>query len=160
MNELNFGFEELEVWKKAREFKKEAVAEARKFPPEEKFRLTEQLIRSASSISALIAEGHGRFTYADQIPYDVQVRGPLSESINHLIEAHDETYITFEKLNYYKKKGKKLVRLINGYIAYLRKKRDEEKQQALKSKITVALNLPNTLNFIYFIYLFTFQTHQ
>lgn len=49
MGELSFGFEELELWKKVREFKTEVCAEARNFPSEEKFRLIDQLIRSSRS---------------------------------------------------------------------------------------------------------------
>ena len=126
MDELTFGFEDLELWKKARGFKKEVSAEARKFPPEEKYRLTDQLIRSSRSINALISEGHGRFTYADQLHYCVQARGSLAETINHLFDALDETYINIEKLNYYKMKGKEIEKLLNGYMNYLRKLRDKK----------------------------------
>lgn len=62
-------FTELEVWKKAREIKKEMEALAKAFPPDERFRLSDQLIRSARSINANIAEGHGRFTYKDQLHF-------------------------------------------------------------------------------------------
>ena len=48
---------------------------ADKFPPEEKYRLTDQLIRSSRSINANIAEGHGRFTYKDQLHFCIQARG-------------------------------------------------------------------------------------
>ena len=126
MDGLSFGFEELELWKKARVFKKELSVEARKFPPEEKYRLTDQLIRSSRSINALISEGHGRFTYADQLHYCIQARGSLSETINHLTDALDEGYITIEKLNEYKKKGKEIEKLLNGYISYLRKLKDKK----------------------------------
>jgi four helix bundle protein len=119
MDELTFGFEELELWKKIRAFKKEVSAEARKLPPEEKYRLTDQLIRSSRSINALISEGHGRFTYADQLHFCVQARGSLAETINHLIDALDEAYINTEKLNYYKQKGKEIEKLLNGYMNYL-----------------------------------------
>jgi four helix bundle protein len=127
MEDLSFGFEHLEVWKKAREFKKEVCIEARKFPADERFRLTDQLIRSMRSVNALISEGHGRFTYADQLHYCVQSRGSLTESINHLIDAYDDEYITLERLSYLKTKGKELEKLINGYIGYLRKQRDANK---------------------------------
>lgn len=126
MDELTFGFEELDLWKKVREFKKEVSAEARKFPSEEKFRLTDQLIRSSRSINALLSEGHGRFTYADQLHFCVQARGSLAETINHLIDALDETYINTEKLNYYKQKGKEIEKFLNGYMNYLRKLRDKK----------------------------------
>lgn len=121
MENITFGFEELELWKKARIFKNEIRQLTKKFPPEEKFRLTDQLIRSSRAINALLSEGHGRFTYADQTHYCVQARGSLSETINHLIDAFDEEYISEEKLNYFKQKGKEIEKLMNGYISYLRR---------------------------------------
>ena len=127
MEEIKFGFEQLELWKKAREFKNEVANEARKWPAEEKFKLIDQVIRSSRSINALLAEGHGRFTFADQLHFCIQARGSLSETINHLIDAFDERYVTEERLNYFKEKGKEIERLLNGYINYLRTKRDGEK---------------------------------
>lgn len=127
MNKENFGFEELELWKRVREFKKEVRVISKLFPPDEKFRLTDQIIRSSRSINALISEGHGRFTYPDQIHYCIQARGSLTETINHLIDALDEGYISEEQLSIFKQKGKALERLLNGYLAFLRKKRDETK---------------------------------
>ena len=127
MNNLNFGFEELELWKKVREFKKDIRKLSAQFPSQEKFRLFDQIIRSARSINSLIAEGHGRFTYPDQIHYCIQARGSLTETINHLIDAFDESYITIEQLTIYKQRGKEIERLLNGYLIFLRKKRDEQK---------------------------------
>ena len=126
---MNFGFEELEVWKKPRQFKNEIRKLTKTFPLEEKFRLTDQLIRSSRSINAVILEGHGRFTYPDQIHFCVISRGSLTETVNHLIDALDEDYITNEQLTDLKIKAKEIERLINGYLSYLRKKRDEEKKK-------------------------------
>jgi len=126
--EVKFGFEQLELWKKAREFKNEVAKEARTWPAEEKFKLTDQVIRSSRSINALLSEGHGRFTFADQLHFCVQARGSLSETVNHLIDAFDEEYISEETLNYYKTKAKEIERLLNGYITYLRGKRDADKK--------------------------------
>jgi len=126
--EVKFGFEQLELWKKAREFKNEVAKEARTWPAEEKFKLTDQVIRSSRSINALLSEGHGRFTFADQLHFCVQARGSLSETVNHLIDAFDEEYISEETLNYYKTKAKEIERLLNGYINYLRGKRDADKK--------------------------------
>jgi four helix bundle protein len=126
--EIKFGFEQLELWKKVRELKNEVSKEARKWPAEEKFKLIDQVIRSSRSINALLAEGHGRFTFADQLHFCIQARGSLSETINHLIDALDEGYITEERLNYFKEKGKEIERMLNGYINYLRNQRDGEKK--------------------------------
>lgn len=127
MNTINFGFEDLELWKKVRIFKNEISGLAKLFPSEEKFRLSDQILRSSRSINALITEGHGRFTYPDQIHFCIQARGSLAETVNHLIDAFDEQYITEEQLLSYKEKAKEIERLLNGYISFLRKKRDENK---------------------------------
>jgi four helix bundle protein len=116
---LEFGFERLVVWQQARKFKLEIRDLTKTFPLDEKYKLTTQLIKSSRSINALISEGHGRFTYADQIHYCVQSRGSLYETINHLIDAFDEGYITEEKLNYFRSKGRELEKYLNGYINYL-----------------------------------------
>ncbi len=122
---IKFGFEELELWKKVRLFKNQVSQLLKKFPEREKFRLIDQLTRSVRSINSLIAEGHGRFTYPDQIHYCIQARGSLSETINHLWDAFDEGYIAEPVLKELREKGKEIERMLNGYISFLRKKRDE-----------------------------------
>jgi four helix bundle protein len=128
MNENNFGFEELELWKKVRQFKIEIKNLSKSFPADEKFKLTDQIIRSSRSINALITEGHGRFTYPDQIHYCIQARGSLTETINHLYDALDEAYINLETFSDLKRKAKEIERTLNGYLIFLRKKRDEVKK--------------------------------
>jgi len=61
-NEQLFGFEELEIWKKSRIFKQRVAELVKGFPPDEKYRLSDQLLRSSRSTNSLIAEGHGRYT--------------------------------------------------------------------------------------------------
>jgi four helix bundle protein len=115
-------FTELEVWKKAREFKKEMEALAKTFPAEEKFRLCDQLIKAARSINANIADGHDRFTYKDQLHFCIQARGSLSEVLNHLFDAFDSNYISEDQFHIFKMKYKDVESLLNGYITYLRSK--------------------------------------
>lgn len=121
-----FGFEELEVWKKAREIKKEIQLLIKTFPGEEKYKLCDQLIRSSRSIGSLISEGHGRFTYPEQIKFCIDARGSLSENMNHFIDAFDCEYISHEQLEKWRDKLKEEERLLNGYINYLRTKRDKK----------------------------------
>lgn len=125
MQENSFGFEELTLWKNVREFKKEVSLMARSLPAEEKFRLTDQLIRSSRSINALITEGHGRVTYPDQIHFCIQARGSLKETVNQLIDAYEEGYIREEILNDLKSKAKEIERMLNGYLHFLRKKKND-----------------------------------
>src|SRR5688572_24103967 len=114
-------FTVLEVWQKGRELKKEIEALAKTFPAEEKYRMGDQIIRAVRSINANIAEGHGRFTYKDQLHFCIQARGSLSETLNHLIDAYDSEYISQDQLLYYKTKVDDVGKLLNGYITYLRK---------------------------------------
>lgn len=107
---ITFGFEELELWKKVRSFKNDVAELVKTFPSEEKFRLIDQILRSSRSVNALIAEGHGRFTYPDQIHFCVQARGSLAETVNHLIDAFDEGYITEDQLFNFKEKAKEIER--------------------------------------------------
>ena len=119
-----FGFERLEVWKKTRKVKQELSVLSRKFPPEEKFRLTDQITRSSRSVGSLISEGHGRFTFADQLHFCIQARGSLSETMNHLIDALDASYISELQLEEFREKLKEIERILNGYMNFLRKQRD------------------------------------
>ena len=114
-------FEELEVWKKARMLKNEIYELTKAFPAEEKYRLTDQLIRSTRSVNTQIAEGHGRRTFPDRIRFCIIARGSLSETLNHLIDAFDCKYITNVQLNNFKIKIIEVEKLLNGYIAHLRK---------------------------------------
>lgn len=122
MNERSHqSFTELEVWKKARSFKNEIKDLTNSFPAEEKFRLIDQIIRSSRGITATIAEGHGRYTFKDQLHFCIMARGSLSESLNHLIDVFDCKFIGEEKLIYFKTMINEIERLLNGYITYLRK---------------------------------------
>jgi four helix bundle protein len=56
-------FEDLDASKKCRELRNVAAVVARSLPGEERFRLTDQILRAARSITANIAEGYGRFNY-------------------------------------------------------------------------------------------------
>jgi four helix bundle protein len=114
-------FTELEVWKKARFFKNEIKELTTSFPAEEKFRLTDQIIRSSRGVTSTIAEGHGRYTFKDQLHFCIMARGSLGESLNHLIDAFDCKFIDEEKLIYFKTIIDETERLLNGYITYLRK---------------------------------------
>ena len=73
-------FEDLDVWKSCRELRRQIAELARTFPQEEKYRLTNQLIRAARSVTANLAEGYGRFHYAENIQFARQARGPFTRS--------------------------------------------------------------------------------
>ena len=122
--EENFsGFETLEVWKEARTFRIMIIDVCKQFPPEEKFRLIDQIKRSSRSVTANISEGYGRFHYLDNIKFCRDSRGSLNETFHHLTVAFDEKYIDQQLLLTYKQQFEKILRLLNGYIGYLKKQK-------------------------------------
>ena len=54
-------FEDLEVYRLSREFRKAMYGVTRKLPALEKFELASQVRRAAVSLTNNLAEGHGRF---------------------------------------------------------------------------------------------------
>ena len=116
------GFTELKVWQKARELKIEIHNLTLTFPAEEKYRLSNQLIRSSRSVTSNIAEGHGRLTYKDQLHFCIQARGSLSETYNHLCDAFDCKYMGEETFLLFQKKISEVTLLLNGYMKYLKQK--------------------------------------
>ncbi|MBI1812164.1 four helix bundle protein [Candidatus Peregrinibacteria bacterium] len=72
-------FTQLIVWKTAMALAKEIYAITKMFPKEELYGLTSQLRRACTSILANLAEGCGRFTYADKAHKFVIARGECAE---------------------------------------------------------------------------------
>lgn len=127
-NSFNGGFETLEVWKEARKYRIAISQLARTFPVEEKYKLVDQLLRCSRSITANIAEGYGRFHFQENIQFCRQARGSLMESLDHLICATDEGYISVDCLVELRESYTHILKLINGYISYLKSKKTEVAQ--------------------------------
>src|SRR5439155_15033675 len=116
-------FEDLEVWKVCRELRRELSDLAKQFPNEERFRLADQLIRAARSVTANIAEGYGRFHYQENIQFVRQARGSLFEMIDHLTVAYDTGYVDAEVFQKFRSECLRAISLVNGFIRYLAKAR-------------------------------------
>jgi four helix bundle protein len=120
-------FRELKVWQKARILRNECAKLARTgFPKEEKFLLTDQLVRSSRSVTAMISEGHGRFHYQENIQRLRMARGELVETMDHFTVALDEGYISAQKFEELMAMAQEVEKMINGYIRYLRNAKSED----------------------------------
>jgi four helix bundle protein len=115
-------FTDLDVYKHCRLLRKN-ISELTKthFPPKEEHKLTDQIIRSSRRVTACIAEGYGRHYYKENIRFCRMSRGSLEETLEHLITAFDEKYISTEELKDYKLQVDDCGRLLSGYIRYLLK---------------------------------------
>ena len=119
-------FTDLEVWQKSRLLRNNISSLTKSFPAEEKYRLTDQVIRSSRSVGNNIAEGHGRFHYVDSSKFLINARGSLIETIDHLVIALDEKYISEEIFNKFKTDCEECLRMLNGYINYLRNQQPQK----------------------------------
>jgi len=122
-------FEDLEVWRYCRRLRKELTGLAKQLPPEEKFRLADQIIRAARSTTNNIAEGYGRYSYKDTIHFCRMSRGSLYELIDHLIICHDDGYISNDLLKRYRRNCTRGIQLLNGYIRFLKRQQDQAAHQ-------------------------------
>src|SRR6266404_8746020 len=91
-------FEDLEVYKAAREFRRKMYGVTRRLPDFEKFELASQIRRAAVSLTNNIAEGHGRYHFADQVRFFLAARGSLQELVDDLNVCDDERYIETDKI--------------------------------------------------------------
>jgi four helix bundle protein len=72
-------YRELVVWQRSMDLSIEVYRETRSFPSEEKFGVTSQMRRAATSVSANIAEGQARRTRGEFLQALGIARGSLAE---------------------------------------------------------------------------------
>lgn len=115
-------FEDLDCWKHCRTLRlfvaKEVVPA---LPKDERYRLGDQFLRAARSTTANIAEGYGRFHYLDNAKFCSNARGSCWEVLDHLITSCDEVLLSEEFLLRGRELVASAIRLLNGYMAYLKR---------------------------------------
>ena len=113
-------FEDLEVYKAAREFRKAMYVMTCRLPDFEKYDLASQIRRASVSLTNNMAEGHGRYHYPDQIRFFLHSRGSLEELVDDLNVCLDENYLSPEEVTKLKEQARSVLLLVNGYLRYLR----------------------------------------
>jgi four helix bundle protein len=109
-------FRKLEVWNLGHELALEVYKLVASYPPEERFDLTSQTKRSASSIPANIAEGCGRKTNKELAYFCYIAMGSPSELDNHFELARKLNYIDEKTHKDLLEKIDKLQRKLNLFI--------------------------------------------
>jgi len=119
-------FEELEVYKAAREFRKKIYQLIKELPNEEKYNLAGQMRRAALSLTNNIGEGHGRFFFQENIQFCRISCGSLMELIDDLNTCIDEKYSEQSYIEQLKDEGYRINKMLNGYIGYLKRRKSGE----------------------------------
>ena len=109
-----FGFERLDVWRKAIEFADTVYSVTRKFPLDERFGLTNQMRRSAVSISSNIAEGSSRHSSKDFARFIEIATGSLFEVISQSFISKNQGLITPEEFDILYKAAEEQGRMLSG----------------------------------------------
>jgi four helix bundle protein len=115
-------FEDLDCWKECRELRLFVARQiVPTLPPEEKYRLGDQVLRAGRSTTANIAEGYGRFHFLDNAKFCSNARGSCWEVLDHLITANDEGFLHADVLAAGRVQVNRAVKLLNGYMNYLKR---------------------------------------
>ena len=105
-------YSKIVAWQRAHGLTVQVYKETGAFPSQEKFGLTSQLRRSASSVAANIVEGSARSTKKDYLRFLHIAWGSLKETEYFLLLSHDLGYVTNDKYS-------ELTELVNGVFAPL-----------------------------------------
>lgn len=115
-------FEELKVWRLAHSFVLKIYKIVRNFPSDEKYSLTDQIKRSASSIPTNIVEGNERQSKKEFIQFLFTAKASLAETKYHLLLARDLGYIKTVEYSELMTLSDEIGKMINGLINYLKSK--------------------------------------
>lgn len=109
-------FYQLKAWQENHQLVLSIYKITKNFPKEEKYGIIDQLRRASSSITANIAEGFGRYHYADKIKFYLQARGSLKETENFIYLSQDLNYLDKETAKKLWLRAKIGEQLLNGLI--------------------------------------------
>jgi four helix bundle protein len=116
-------FEDLEVYKLARELSSKVSQLIKKLPKEEEYNLKGQMRRAKLSMTNNIAEGFGRYHYQENIQFCRQSRGSICELIDDFNECHSEEYIDRNYSDQLKKDAYHLIKVLNGYVGSIKRQK-------------------------------------
>ena len=113
-------FRDLKVWHKAHEFALDVYRGTRSFPADERFALTQQLRKAASSIPSNIAEGCGRESERELARFLSIAAGSASEVEYQLLLGRDLEYLPSGNYDDLVSKVNEVKRMLNALIRKLR----------------------------------------
>jgi four helix bundle protein len=117
-------FQDLDVWKAARELRKKIYAAIKQLPEHEKYNAASQMRRAALSVTNNIAEGHGRYHYQENIQFLRQSRGSLEELLDDMTLCADQRYLSDVEIKAIENEIGRVRALLNAYVRYLRERKE------------------------------------
>ena len=119
-------FRTLKVYQKSIELADIIFKLTKQFPSEEKYRLTDQMVRAATSIGANIAEGVGQGYKSKTINFCNIAMGSTNEMRHWITVARMQTYISDDEFKDLDGRLDEILRMLIGYMRMVSRKIDEE----------------------------------
>lgn len=119
-------FRTLKVYQKSIELADIIFKLTKRFPSEEKYRLTDQMVRAATSIGANIAEGVGQGYKSKTINFCNIAMGSTNEMRHWITVARMQTYISDEEFKDLDGRLDEILRMLIGYMRMVSREIDEE----------------------------------
>ena len=121
------GFEKLWVWQKAHKLTQDLHSFCRTLPKTEDYKLRDQIERCSSSVCDNIAEGYSAYYYKEKIKGFYIARKEAGETQNQIRKLAGKNYLNREQSQNWVEEYEQIIRGINCYVRYIRKKRLPEK---------------------------------
>jgi len=115
-------FEDIEAWKEARNLNKMVYQASTTNPFKRDLALAAQIQKAAISVMANIAEGFDRQSNREFVQYLYIASSSASEIQSHLYAALDLGYVKGEEFDTLYEQAQTVKKLINGFIAYLKRR--------------------------------------
>jgi len=125
---MEYTLEKLEVYQLAESFSDEIWLLVGNWDNFKKETIGKQLVRSADSISANIAEGYGRYFYKESKQFYFYSRGSIQETKSWLSKCKRRKILDENKCIELLDKAEKILAMLNAYIKFVAKS-----QQILKA---------------------------
>ncbi len=128
-------FEDIEAWKKAREFSKEIWSATQKGTFAKDYKLRDQINDSSGSVMHNIAEGFGRGGRLEFINFLTIAKGSNDEARSQLYAAFNRQHIDEEAFQKLYGMSDEIGRMLSGLVSYLNQ--SEVKGLKWKDRTTV-----------------------
>jgi four helix bundle protein len=113
-------YRDLVAWQKGMRFVAQIYEVTQRFPPEERYGLTNQLRRACVSVPSNIAEGQARFSQKEFHHFLSQARGSLVEIETQLLIAKELKYLQPARAEGLLAAADELGKILNGLIASIK----------------------------------------
>jgi four helix bundle protein len=113
-------YRDLLVWEKAHNLTLCIYGQTQSFPKEERFGLTSQIRRAASSIGANLAEGCGRRSDGEMARFVQIAMGSAAELSYHLVLCRDLGLLRLEEFNRLASATEEIMRMLSALSARMK----------------------------------------